>query len=339
MAKIKVIAIDLAKNVFQVCGMTANQKVVFNKMLRRSELTAFMAQQPATTVAMEACYSSHYWGRTFEEMGHRVKLIPAQFVKPFVRGHKSDRNDAVAIAEASQRPNIMPVPVKRLEQQDIQVLHRMRDRYVARRTGLVNQGRGLLSEYGIIAPQGLQAFRQLLREVATPGSKYLSDFVRPEFAQLIDEYCWLTDRIDDLNAKLTRLAKENEACKILLSIPGIGPINATALYSAIGRGQQFNSARELAVWLGLTPRQSSSGEKFNSGGITKKGNSYLRKQLVHGARASLLRCRDKDDALSRWGMALLARRGVQKACVAMAARIARLAWNLLNRNELYRALP
>lgn len=339
MAKINVVAIDLAKNVFQVCGMTANQKIEFNKMLRRAELAAFMAQQPPTTVAMEACYSSHYWGRTFESMGHTVKLLPAQFVKPFVRGHKSDRNDAVAIAEASLRPNILPVPVKRVEQQDIQVLHRMRDRYVARRTGLINQGRGLLSEYGIIAPQGLQAFRRLIREVAAPGSKYLSDFVRPEFAQMMDEYCWLTDRIDDLNEKLVRLAKDNEACRILLSIPGIGPINATALYSAIGRGQQFKSARELAVWLGLTPKQSSSGEKFNSSGITKKGNSYLRKQLVHGARASLARCRNKDDALSRWGMALVARRGVQKACVAMAARMARLAWTLLNRNELYRAMP
>ena len=228
-AKVKVIAIDLAKNVFQVCGMTGNQKIEFNKTLRRSELAAFMVQQPGTVVAMEACYSSHYWGRTFESMGHTVKLLPAQFVKPFVRGHKSDRNDAVAIAEACQRPNIVPVPVKTVEQQDIQVLHRMRDRYVARRTGLVNQGRGLLSEYGIVVPQGLQAFCQLLREVAAPGSKHLSNFVRPEFAQLMDEYCWLTDRIDDLNAKLTRLAKENEACRILLSISGIGAINATAL--------------------------------------------------------------------------------------------------------------
>lgn len=338
MAKIKVIAIDLAKNVFQVCGMTGNQSVEFNQTIRRTELAAFMAQQPPTVVAMEACYSSHYWGRTFESMGHTVKLLPAQFVKPFVRGHKSDRNDAVAIAEASQRPNITPVPVKTLEQQDIQVLHRMRDRYIARRTGLVNQGRGLLSEYGLIAPQGLQAFCRLLREVAAPGSKYLSEFVRPEFAQLMDEYYWLTDRIDELSEKLTRLAKENEACKILLSIPGIGPINATALYSAIGRGQQFKSGREFAVWLGLTPRQSSSGERFNSGGITKKGNRYLRKQLVHGARASLSRCRDKDDALSRWAMALAVRRGPQKACVAMAARIARLAWTLLNRNEMYRTI-
>lgn len=337
MAKIKLIAIDLAKNVFQVCGMTGTHKVEFNKTLKRGELAQFMAQQPPVTVAMEACYSSHYWGRTFMAMGHTVRLLPAQFVKPFVRGNKSDRNDAVAIAEAAFRPNITPVPVKTLDQQDVQVLHRLRDRYVARRTGLINQARGLLSEYGIVAPQGLKAFAQLLREVAAPGSHHLSDLVRPEFAQMMDEYCWLSDRIDDLNEKLSRYASNNDACKILLSIPGIGVVNATALYSAIGRGQQFNSARELAVWLGLTPRQSSSGESFNSGGITKRGNRYLRKQLVHGARAYLSRVRSKDDALSRWALRLIERRGVQKACVAMAARMARLAWTLLHKNEDYRA--
>lgn len=338
MIKTTVIAIDLAKNVFQVCGLTGRQKVRFNKTLRRAELAAFMAQQQRTEVVMEACYSSHYWARTFETMGHRVKLLPAQFVKPFVRGHKSDRNDAVAIAEASMRPNIMPVPIKTVDQQDIQVLHRIRDRYVARRTGMINQARGLLSEYGIVAPQGHKALRELLREVAAPGSSYLSDLIRPEFAQLIDEYCWLSDRIDDINEKLTAFAKTHPVCKILMTVPGIGAINATGLYSAIGRGQQFKSARALAVWLGLTPRQSSSGEKFNSGGITKRGNSYLRKQLVHGARAALSRRHRQEDALSRWGAALVARRGANKACVAMAARMARLAWVLLNRNEVYRVM-
>lgn len=236
MAKVRVIAIDLAENVFQVCGMAGNQKIEFDKTLRRSELAAFMVQQPATVVATEACYSNHYWGRTLESMRRAVKLLPAQFVKPFVHGHKSDRSDVVAIAEAYQRPNIVPEHVKTVEQQDVQILNRMRDRYAARRTSLVNQGRGLLSEYGIVAPQGIQAFCQLLREVAAPGSNHLSDFFRPEFVQLMDEYCWLTDRIDDLNAKLTRLAKENEASRISLSIPGIGAIDATALCSAIGRG-------------------------------------------------------------------------------------------------------
>lgn len=339
MAKTNVIAVDIAKNVFQICSLSKSQRVEFNKTLRRSEITAFIAQQPPTTIAMEACYSSHHWGRVFQSMGHKVKLIPAQFVKPFVRGHKSDRNDAVAIAEASMRPDMSSVAVKTVEQQDIQVLHRMRDRYVSRRTGLVNQCRGLLAEYGIIAPQGLVAFCRLLREITAPDSRSLSSLVKTEFAQSIDEYNWLTDRIIDLGERLSRIAKDNVICRILLSIPGIGAINATALYSAIGRGQQFKSARELAVWLGLTPRQSSSGETFNSGGITKRGNSYLRKQLVHGARASLSRCRGKDDALSRWGVALIERRGVNKACVAMAARMARLAWTLISRNEMYKLMP
>jgi transposase len=336
MAKSNVIAIDIAKNIFQVCSVNKSQKVEFNKTVKRAEIAAFIAQQPTTTIVMEACYTSHYWGRVFKEMGHKVRLIPAQFVKPFVRGHKSDRNDAVAIAEASFRPDISSVAVKTVEQQDIQVLHRIRDRYVARRTGLVNQCRGLLAEYGIIAPQGLAPFCRLLREVTAPDSRSLSRLVKTEFAQAVDEYNWLTDRITELNERLAKIAKANEVCKILLSIPGIGAINATALYSAIGRGQQFKSARELAVWLGLTPKQSSSGERFNSGGITKRGNSYLRKQLVHGARSALARCRGKDDALSRWGLALIERRGVNKACVAMAARMARLAWTLINRNEMYK---
>ena len=210
MAKIKVIGIDLAKNVFQLCGMTRNQKIEFNKTLKRDQLADFLVQQERTLVAMEACYSSHYWARTIEAMGHTVVLLPAQFVKPFVRGNKSDRNDAVAIAEAALRPNIRPVPMKSLEQQDVQVLHRLRERYVTRRTGLINQARGLLSEYGIIAPTGLKAFYSLLTEVAAPGSKHLSEWLRPEFAQMIDEYCWLTDRIDELNAKLSQLAKTHD---------------------------------------------------------------------------------------------------------------------------------
>lgn len=270
MPKINVIAIDIAKNVFQACSLSKSQKVGFNKTLRRTEVTAFIAQHPPTNIVMEACYTSHYWGRVFQDMGHKVRLIPAQFVKPFVRGHKSDRNDAVAIAEASQRPGISSVAVKTIEQQDIQVLHRIRDRYVARRTGLVNQCRGLLAEYGIIGPQGMVAFCRLFREVTAPESKSLSSLVKTEFAQAVDEFNWLTDRITDLNEKLASIAKTNDICKVLLSIPGIGTINATALYSAIGRGQQFKSARELAVWLGLTPRQSSSGETFNSGSIARQ---------------------------------------------------------------------
>lgn len=336
MAKHNLIAIDLAKNVFQACGLTHNQKIAFNKSLKRKELAEFMANQPPVEVAMEACYSSHYWARRFKEMGHTVKLLPAQHVTPFVRGNKSDHNDAVAIGEAARRPNILPVPIKTVEQQDIQCLHRMRERYVAHRTGLINQTRGLLSEYGIIAPQGHKAFCQLLGEVSQPSFSGLSPLLKAQLSQIADEYYGHTDRIDEITQTLTTIANDHPLCRIILSIPGIGAINATAIYSAIGNGSQFSNGREFAVWLGLTPRQASSGNTFKSGGITKRGNRYLRKQLVHGARSALSRCRNRTDQLSRWGNQLVARRGIQKACVAMAARMARLAWVLLQKQEVYR---
>lgn len=333
------IAIDLAKNVFQVCGMNARQKVTFNRQLRRTELAAFMQKQPPLEVAMEACYSSHYWGRCFEAMGHSVSLLPAQHVAPFVRGNKSDHNDALAIAEAAHRPHITPVPIKTIEQQDIQALHRLRERYVSERTALINQTRGLLSEYGIIAPLGHKAFCVLLREVSQPGTRQLSTVLKIQVSQITDEYYGLTNRIKELTDMLKTLAASNPLCERLMTIPGIGAINATAIVSAIGNGSQFANGREFAVWLGLTPRQFSSGESFKSAGITKRGNRYLRKQLVHGARAVLSRSKQKTDPLSRWINQLVARRGVQKACVALAARLARLAWVLLQREEDYKSMP
>jgi len=339
MAKHNLISIDLAKNVFQVCGVTRHQKITFNKALRRRELAEFMANQVPVDVAMEACYSSHYWARCFQEMGHNVSLLPAQHVSPFVRGNKSDHNDAIAIAEAARRPNIIPVPIKSLEQQDIQSLHRLRERNVSSRTGLTNQARGLLSEYGIVAPQGHKSFCQLIQDVIDPSNTDLSAPLKIQLKNVVDDYYNLTDRVTEINEQLAQIAKTNPLCSLLLSIPGIGVINATAIYSAIGDGSQFNSGREFAVWLGLTPRTASSGEKFKSAGITKRGNCYLRKQLVHGARAALSRCKNKTDRLSCWANQLLARRGQQKACVAMAARMARIAWVLLSRQEMYKAIP
>lgn len=337
MTKHNVIAIDLAKTIFQVCGMTKQNKTVFNKSLSRTKLPEFMAQQPPTEVVMEACYSSHFWARRFETMGHKVKLLPAQHVTPFVRGNKSDRNDALAIAEASRRPNITAVPIKSIEQQDIQSLHRIRERYIAHRTGLMNQARGLLAEYGLVAPQGHKAFCILLRETSQPVC-HLSAIIKTQITQVAEEYYSQCDRIEEISAVLKNIANNNEYCKILLSIPGIGFINATAIYSAIGKGSQFKNAREFAVWLGLTPKQSSSGTTFKSGGITKRGNRYLRKQLVHGARAAVSRCKNKTDSLSLWVNQLVARRGAPKAYVATAARMARLAWVLMHKKEMYRAV-
>lgn len=336
MNKTTLISVDLAKDVFQVAGFTARMTESFNRQIKRKDLSAFFTQQPTCEVVMEACYSSHYWARCFVEMGHRVRLLPAQHVTPFVRGNKSDHNDAVAIAEASQRPNIIEVPIKTIAQQNIQSLHRMRDLCVRRRTSLMNQTRGLLSEFGVVSPKGHKAFLRLLGEIADPEHSAVSPALKEQFRLVREEYQQLTDRIAGILKELTTIVAQQPECQFLMSIPGIGVINATAIYSAIGNGTQFKNAREFAVWLGLTPKLRSSGLTFSSGGITKRGDRYLRKQLVHGARALLYRCRNKADRLSRWANALIERRGYNKACVAMAARLARLCWVLLQKKEMYR---
>lgn len=338
MSKVTLITIDLAKDVFQIAGFNSRLKCDYNKRLKRSAVMEFMSQQAPCEVVIEACYSSHYWGRCFQQMGHTVRLLPAQHVTPFVRGNKSDHNDTIAIAEASRRPNIIDVPLKSVAQQDIQCLHRMRDLCVARRTGLMNQTRGLLSEYGIVAPGGHAAYLRLLAEVTDPENVVIGDMLKIQFQSIRAEYQQLCDRIAEILKDLTLIAKHEPLCQLLLSIPGIGVINATAIYSAIGNGSQFKSAREFAVWLGLTPKQRSSGNTFVSSGITKRGDRYLRKQLVHGARAVMYRCRKKTDKLSLWVNQLVDRRGAQKACIALAARLARLCWTLLQKQEPYRVM-
>lgn len=336
MAEHNLLAIDLAKNVFQICGMTRDNKVTFNKKVTRAELPVLIAQQAPTEIAMEACYSSHHWARCFESMGHTVKLLPAQHVTPFVRGHKSDRNDAVAIAEASRRPNIHAVPIKTVEQQDVQCLHRIRERHISQRTALMNQTRGLLAEYGIICPVGHKRFCALLREITAPETKMISEILKVQFNNVADEYYTHTDTIDDIDKTLRNILSNNPLCELLQTIPGLGVINCTAFYSAIGNGSQFKNARELSVWLGLTPKQFSSGDSFKSSGITKRGDRYLRKQLVHGARAVISRCKNKPDRVSLWVNQLIERRGYNKACVAMAARMARTIWIILHKQEPYK---
>lgn len=244
----------------------------------------------------------------------------------------------IAMERSGTAPNIKPVPVKSLEQQNIQVLHRLRERYISQRTALINQVRGLLSDYGLIASQGLTSFSQLLKRVNEADASQISAIIKDEMAQVADEYYAMTNLIDEITNKLRRIANATKSCVILQSISGIGPINATAIFSTIKQGQQFNNAREFAVWLGLTPRQASSGEKHITLGISKRGNSYLRKQLVHGARAAISRCQNKDDQLSRWANQLVTRRGIQKATVAMAAKMARIAWVLLSRKTTYIAM-
>jgi transposase len=300
--KYNTISIDLAKNVFQVCGVNEHIKPQFNKKLRRNELLDFMRQQLPTVVVMEACYSSHYWGREIAKLGHDTKLIPAQHVTPFVRGNKNDHNDAFAIAEASQRDNIRFVPVKSEHQQEISCLHRIRERLSKNKVALSNQSRGLLSEFGVVFPCGHKALLSGLNSVIDNPqySQRLQDMVK----EMLSEYNTTIERLKSIKKQLDEFVDESESGKILMSIPGIGVINASALLAAIDKGQAFNSPKEFAVWLGLTPKQHASGNISKMGGITKRGDRYLRKQLVHGARALVSRAAKSTDPLSLWATIL-----------------------------------
>ena len=318
-----VIGIDLAKTVFQVAAFEKN-KIVFNKQYKRQPLKEFIANHAPSTIAMEACYSSHYWAREFQQHGHQVKLIPAQHVKPFTRGNKTDANDAIAIIEASLRPNLRLVPIKSTHQQDIQNLHRIRERLVGNRTALTNQTRGLLSEYGIVSPRGKKGF--LLAIEQAMNNIALSGLFKHELEAAITELQSTSIRISEIEATLQRYLNDSEDCRILNSMPGIGVINATALVSKYGNASQFKNARGLPVSIGLTPKTNSSGDRRIMQGISKRGDPYLRKQLIHGARSLLMFCdKRKDDALCQWASRLKKRRGQNVAVVAVANRLARLA--------------
>ena len=336
MKKSNTIAIDLAKNIFQVCVFSPERLLVSNQRLSRKQLTEFLVKQVPSIVVIEACYSSHYWARKVQSMEHEVRIIPAQHAKPFVRGNKNDTNDAIAIAEASWRPNIRFVPVKTLEQQDIQALHRIREKLISRRTTVINQTRGLLSEYGVTIPMGLASFRVHLVALTHRTNNSITSLIKQQLASVLQEYDALSARCSGLEKTLRQYAHQNPLCLHLMTLPGVGVINATALYASVGNASQFSHPRELAVWLGITPKQYASGEKSFYAGITKRGDRYLRKQLIHGARSVIHRVSKKNDKLSVWVKQLVARRGKNKAVVALANRLARLAWLLLQRNEDYR---
>jgi transposase len=335
--KLKTISIDLAKNVFQACGVNEHINPQFNTRLKRNQLLDFMRQQAPTMVVMEACYSSHYWGREMAKLGHDVKLIPAQHVTPFVRGNKNDHNDAFAIAEASQRSHIRFVPIKTEQQQEICCLHRIRERLGKNKLALSNQSRGLLSKFGVVFECGHAALINGLTSVIedTERSQRLQDMV----IDMLSEYKTIVERLKGIEKQLAEFVDESESGKILLSIPGIGIINASAFLASIDKGQAFNSPKEFAVWLGLTPKQHASGNISKMGGITKRGDRYLRKQLIHGARALVSRAPKSSDPLSLWAMKLRVTKPFNKVAVAVAHRLARLIWILLTRQERYCATP
>jgi transposase len=333
----KLVSIDLAKNVFQVCIYSKSGKVLSNKKIKRNALRRAIAQIEPTRLSMETCYSANYWGRAFQSMGHTVQLIPAQHVKPFVRGNKNDANDVIAIAEASLRPQLRFVPVKTLLQQDIQMLHRIRQRHVGERTSLVNQIRGLLSEYGVVVSQGWRKLKAQLPLILEDADNELTPMGRQEIRRLQEELNMLSDWIEQDNRHLVQSLDENEDYQRLLGAPGFGPVLSSAVIAGIGNAAQFATAREMAAWLGLTPRGEASGERSVLKGISKRGNRYLRTLFIHGARAIVNWCGSKSDPLSRWLQQLIERRGTHKAIVAMAHKMARFAWAMLRKQQPYRA--
>lgn len=337
--EVKVLGIDLAKNSFHVYGEDVDGRKVASKKLSRQKLKEYLVTLPVCTVAMEACASAHYWARLFESYGHEVRLIAPQFVKPYVKSNKNDAADAEAICEAAQRPNMRFVAVKDIGQQDIQAIHRMRNLAVERRTAQINQARGLLLEYGIAIPTGRFNLLKRLPEILEDAENGLTDLFRRELFGLYEELKHLDKRVAHYDEKIEQIAQADERMQRLQTIPGIGPKIATALLAAIGDIHVFKNGRELAAWLGLVPRQHSTGGKSTLLGISKRGDVYLRQLIIHGAR-SILRWADrKTDHTSQWATALKVRRHKNIAIVAMANKMARTAFALLKNGETYRAMP
>jgi transposase len=332
---IKRVGIDLAKQVFQLHGVDAHEKAVLRKQLRRAQMLDYFKKLPPCLIGMEACSSAHYWGRELQKLGHTVKLMAPQFVKPYVKSNKNDANDAEAICEAVARPTMRFVAIKTIAQQDIQAVHRIRSELVQQRTAKVNQIRGLLAEYGIVIGRRVDTLRNALPLLLEDAENGLTIDFRMLLEGLQQDLAMLDERVGDMDKKIKTLASSNADAKRLQQIPGIGPITATALVCAIGDGKQFKRGRDMAAWLGLTPRQHSSGGKDRLLGISKRGDAYLRTLLIHGARSVLKVAGQKDDPRSCWIQNLCSRRNKNIAAVALANKNARIVWALLTKETDY----
>lgn len=336
MSKVSTLGIDLAKSVFQLHGIAEKGQVVLRKTLRRSELKEFIVNLPLCLIGMEACGGAHYWARMFKKYGHTVKLMNPKYVKAYVKTNKNDKVDAEAICEAVGRLNMRFVPIKETWQEDIQMLHRIRERRIHNRTALCNQIRGLLAEYGVIIAQGVGKLERELPFILEDATNELTTQARDLFSGLLDELKALEVQISQCDREIDRIHQGNELCQRIAEIEGIGPISATALIATVADARVFKNGRQLSAYLGLVPRHSCSGGKSRMGRISKRGNPYIRKNLIHGARSVLQRAHGKTDARSRWLVTKEKTRGFNKACVALANKNARIAWALLVHGTEYR---
>ena len=331
----KLLSIDLAKNVFQICGVDSHNKILFNKKVTRSKLVIEVLNANPEKIFMESCYSATYWGRLFESHGYKVGLIPAQHVKPFVKGNKNDKHDAVAIIEASGRPNMHMVPIKTIEQQDIQNSHRIRQRLVSNRTGLSNQIRGLLADYGIIFAKGHHKVLLDLPYLIEDLENDLSFVMREVLNNLLEELRAKNSQIDKIEQNIKIISSTQTGYENLLNMPGIGLMNASAIVATIGNAKQFDSARGFSAWLGLIPKHEQSGDKLKSMGISKNGNRYLRTLLIHGARTVVSLYKNNDDPLKKFAMKIKQNRGKHIAYVAVAHKMARIIWAMQTKGQSY----
>lgn len=337
--KISRVGVDLAKNVYQLHGVDAREHVVWQKRLRRgnwlSELQRCVPK--GAEIGIEACGGAHHWGRELVARGYQVKLMAPQFVKPYVKSNKSDRNDAAAICEAMSRPSMRFVTLKSIEQQDIQAVHRVRSELIKQRTAKANQIRGLVGEYGLVAPVGIHALRKALPCWLEEADNGLSPRFRRLLAGLAEDLRHLDARIKVHDDELACMVKEIPAAQRLMTLNGVGPAIATALVATLGAGEGFARGRDFAVTLGLTPKHHGTGGKERILGISKRGDAYLRTLLIHGARAAVNAAKGKTDPLSCWINGLLERRHTNVVVVALANKTARMAWALLRHNRDYDA--
>lgn len=332
--KITTIGVDLAKEVFQIHGVDAHGKAVLRKQLRRNEMAKFFANLEPCLIGMEACGSAHYWARKLGEFGHTAKLMAPQFVKPYVKTNKNDMADAEAICEAVSRPNMRFVPIKNVEQQAILSVHRARQGFVKARTAQANQIRGLLSEFGIVIPQGIKSIAKRMPDILEDGENSLPGTMRNLLERLNDNLKEMDRQVTELELQIKQWHHGNEASRKLEAIPGIGPITASAIVATVGNAAEFKNGRQLAAWLGLVPKQHSSGGKQTLLGISKRGDTYLRTLLIHGTRAVIRFAENKAEP-NQWLCELMGRRNKNVAAVALANKNARIIWALLAKGNAY----
>lgn len=331
------IGIDLAKNVFQLHGVDKHEKVVLRKQLKRSQMLEMFVNKAPMLIGMEACGGAHYWARELVKLGHTVKMMAPQHVKAYVKSQKNDKRDAEAICEAVSRPTMRFVSIKTVDQQDMQTIHRVRDRLVKARTALVNEVRGLLAEYGIVITYtGVPATRRGLLEAIEDAENGLTIKMREILFDLNEELNEVESRIQHYLQKINQHCTQDERVKRVMEIEGLGPISASAIVTAVGDAKQFKNGRDMAAWIGLVPTQHSSGGKEKLGGISKRGDKYLRTLLIHGARSVIRFSENKTDKRNLWVNGLITRRNKNVATVALANKNARIIWSIIARGEHYR---